>query len=86
MARDGYFILDSDLHLMEPYDLWERYLEGPHKANPPHCFAAHRHPDEEIKVVGKLLWYQSHCSNRLTIFIQEKPANAGLSKLFYRHR
>ena len=52
MARDGYFILDSDLHLMEPYDLWERYLEGPHKANPPHFFAAHRHPDEEIKVVG----------------------------------
>ena len=52
MAREGYFILDSDLHLMEPYDLWERYLEGPHKANPPHFFAAHRHPEEEIKVVG----------------------------------
>ena len=33
MPREGYFILDSDLHLMEPYDLWERYLEGPHKAN-----------------------------------------------------
>jgi hypothetical protein len=52
MAREGYFILDSDLHLMEPYDLWERYLEGPHKANPPHFFAAHRPPEEEIKVVG----------------------------------
>jgi hypothetical protein len=52
MAREGYFILDSDLHLMEPYDLWERYLEGPHKASPPHFFAAHRRPEEEIKVVG----------------------------------
>jgi uncharacterized protein len=52
MAREGYFILDSDLHLMEPYDLWERYLEGPYKANPPHFFAAHRRPEEEIKVVG----------------------------------
>ena len=52
MAREGYFILDSDLHLMEPYDLWERYLEGPHKSNPPHFFAAHRRPEEEIKVVG----------------------------------
>jgi predicted TIM-barrel fold metal-dependent hydrolase len=52
MAREGYFILDSDLHLMEPYDLWERYLDGPHKANPPHFFAAHRRPQEEIKVVG----------------------------------
>jgi hypothetical protein len=37
---------------MEPYDLWECYLEGPHKANPPHFFAAHRRPEEEIKVVG----------------------------------
>jgi hypothetical protein len=52
MAREGYFILDSDLHLMEPYDLWERYLEGPHKANPPHFFAAHRRPEEEVKAVG----------------------------------
>ena len=52
MPREGYFILDSDLHLMEPYDLWERYLAGPHKANPPHFFAAHRRPEEEIKVVG----------------------------------
>jgi hypothetical protein len=41
MAREGYFILDSDLRLIEPYDLWERYLEGPQIANPPHFFAAH---------------------------------------------
>src|SRR6266446_517810 len=52
MAREGYFILDSDLHLMEPHDLWERYLEAALKANPPHFFAAHRRPEEEIKVVG----------------------------------
>jgi len=26
MAREGYLILDSDLHLMEPYDLWERTI------------------------------------------------------------
>jgi len=24
MARDGYLILDSDLHMMEPDDLWAR--------------------------------------------------------------
>ena len=35
MAREGYLILDSDLHMMEPDDLWARYLDGPHKANPP---------------------------------------------------
>jgi len=27
MARDGYLILDSDLHMMEPGDLWARYLD-----------------------------------------------------------
>ncbi len=31
MARDGYVILDSDLHMMEPDNLWARYLEEPHR-------------------------------------------------------
>ena len=38
MAREGYLILDSDLHMMEPDDLWARYLDGPHRANPPRFF------------------------------------------------
>src|SRR5439155_128191 len=38
MARNGYLILDSDLHMMEPDDLWARYLEGPHRANLPKFF------------------------------------------------
>jgi predicted TIM-barrel fold metal-dependent hydrolase len=38
MAREGYLILDSDLHMMEPDDLWERYLDDPHRANPPRFF------------------------------------------------
>ena len=38
MARDGFLILDSDLHMMEPDDLWSRYLEGAHRANPPRFF------------------------------------------------
>lgn len=38
MARDGYLILDSDLHMMEPDDLWACYLEGPHRASPPRFF------------------------------------------------
>jgi uncharacterized protein len=40
MAREGYLILDSDLHMMEPGDLWERYLDGAYKANPPRMFGA----------------------------------------------
>ena len=38
MAREGYLILDSDLHMMEPDDLWVRYLDEPHRANPPRFF------------------------------------------------
>jgi predicted TIM-barrel fold metal-dependent hydrolase len=38
MARNGFLVLDSDLHMMEPGDLWERWLDGPHRANPPRFF------------------------------------------------
>jgi predicted TIM-barrel fold metal-dependent hydrolase len=40
MAREGYLIIDSDLHMMEPGDLWERYLDGPYKAKPPTFFGS----------------------------------------------
>ena len=42
MARDNFLILDSDLHMMEPDDLWARYLEGPHRSNPPRFFGGQR--------------------------------------------
>src|SRR5262245_43508949 len=42
MARNGYLILDSDLHMMEPDDLWSRYLEGPHRGNLPRFFGGQR--------------------------------------------
>src|SRR5262245_41338605 len=35
MAREGYLIIDSDLHMNEPDDLWARYLDEPHRANSP---------------------------------------------------
>ena len=38
MAREGYLIIDSDLHMNEPDDLWARYLDEPHRANPPVFF------------------------------------------------
>ena len=42
MARDGYLILDSDLHMMEPDDLWARYLDEPYRQNSPRFFGAHQ--------------------------------------------
>jgi hypothetical protein len=42
MARDGYLILDSDLHMIEPDDLWAHYLEEPYRANPLRFFGGQR--------------------------------------------
>jgi predicted TIM-barrel fold metal-dependent hydrolase len=49
MARDGYLILDSDLHMMEPGDLWARYLDAPYKQNPPSFFGGQREQLKESK-------------------------------------
>ncbi len=49
MARNGFLILDSDLHMMEPDDLWARYLAGPHKANAPVFFGGQRRTLGESK-------------------------------------
>ena len=38
MAREGYLIIDSDLHMNEPDDLWANYLDAPYRANPPKFF------------------------------------------------
>ena len=47
MARDGYLILDSDLHMMEPGDLWARYLDEPYRSsNPPRFFGGQQ---EQLK-------------------------------------
>jgi uncharacterized protein len=35
MAKQGFKILDSDMHVMEPPDLWERYIEGKYRAQAP---------------------------------------------------
>lgn len=35
MAKQGLKILDSDMHLMEPVDLWERYMDSRFKSEAP---------------------------------------------------
>src|SRR5262245_40358854 len=35
MTKNGMKVLDSDMHLMEPIDLWERYIDGKYKADAP---------------------------------------------------
>jgi hypothetical protein len=38
MANQGFRTIDSDLHLMEPDDLWLNYLDEPYRARPPRFF------------------------------------------------
>src|SRR5258708_23521315 len=48
MAREGYLILDSDLHMMEPDDLWVRYLDEPYRSsNPPRFFGGQQQKLDE---------------------------------------
>ncbi len=49
MAREGYLILDSDLHMMEPGDLWARYLDEPYRADPPRFFGGQQRQLNESK-------------------------------------
>jgi uncharacterized protein len=32
MAKNGFRILDSDMHVMEPPDLWQRYIDSRYRA------------------------------------------------------
>src|SRR5438034_7505843 len=36
MAKNGFKILDSDMHVMEPPDWWERYIDDKFKTRAPH--------------------------------------------------
>ena len=42
MAKNGFKILDSDMHIMEPPDLWERYIDSKFKG----ARAARRHQQQ----------------------------------------
>ena len=35
MAKNGFKILDSDMHIMEPPDLWERYIDSKYRDRAP---------------------------------------------------
>ena len=41
MAKNGFKIIDSDMHIMEPPDLWERYIDKKFKARAPRGVVSH---------------------------------------------
>src|SRR5512143_1010066 len=41
MAKNGFKIIDSDMHIMEPPDLWERYIDKKFKDRAPRGVVSH---------------------------------------------
>ena len=35
MAKNGFLVFDSDMHIMEPPDLWQRYIDDRYKSAAP---------------------------------------------------
>ena len=52
MAKNGFQIIDSDMHVMEPTDLWERYMSPEYKARAPKSIPRHR-GDLVMQVEGR---------------------------------
>jgi len=65
MAKNGFRVLDSDIHIIEPPDLWERYIDAPFRHQAPRGFADWV-LDLRIEIDGKLM--------RPTSITQRMPA------------
>ena len=44
MSKNGYRVIDSDLHLMEPPDLFERYMDTSFRDKAPETHGKGRRP------------------------------------------
>jgi hypothetical protein len=51
MAKNGFKVMDSDMHIVEPADLWERYIDPAFKDRAPR--GLHRHPRDLGVQVGE---------------------------------
>ena len=55
MAKRGFKVMDSDIHVSEPPDLWERYLESEFKDRGPRLAQTDGGGPERIVVTEKAL-------------------------------
>jgi hypothetical protein len=54
MAKGGFKLLDSDMHIVEPPDLWERYIDPAFKAQAPRGWPGPENPSV-LEVAGKVM-------------------------------
>ena len=53
MAKNGMKIMDSDMHIIEPPDLWERYIDSEFKSQAPKGWPGHENPSV-LEVAGNV--------------------------------
>ena len=56
MAKNGFKLMDSDMHVIEPVDLWQRYIDPAFKDRAPRGLNRYQQ-DASIEVDGRLLPY-----------------------------
>ncbi|MGZ8436285.1 MAG: amidohydrolase family protein, partial [Candidatus Binatia bacterium] len=56
MTKNGMKVLDSDMHLMEPVDLWERYIDAKFKADAPRGITSENVRDLRMAHPDGRLW------------------------------
>src|SRR5262249_6865236 len=54
MAKNGFKLLDSDMHIIEPPDLWERYIDPAFKAQAPRGWPGAENPSV-LEVAGTVM-------------------------------
>jgi uncharacterized protein len=54
MAKNGFKLLDSDMHIIEPPDLWQRYIDPAFKAQAPRGWPGPENPSV-LEVAGKVM-------------------------------
>ena len=77
MAKHGFSILDSDMHIMEPPDLWERYIDAEFKSAAPRGKTS-----ENVRDLG--VYYPGNESGQRTTGTPHRGHNYARNQELYR--
>ncbi len=54
MAKNGFKVIDSDMHVLEPEDLWDRYIDSAFRDRAPKCYTRWM-GDLQVELEGHLM-------------------------------
>ena len=81
MAKDGKKLLDSDMHIVEPPDLWQRYIDPAFQDQAPRGWPGHENPSV-LEVGGTVYPKQAAVSSQHYRILREisYPASERVGK------